>query len=242
MIKKEVKFAYARFNKIWIITLWGSFFGILIISIFSEIQEFFKFGYELGLFLMPVFSSFFVSILVYFFTSHLQDSIRVLKTFHRFDDFRASLAELLRFCHQESGQKVAMPTYKELNLLNFYSVEIKSSTFQKKVWIDQYDKHFTLAEWIQILIGSIDFARRSNSFQFIDEKYFDKLTTYELAVNALRNEEEHGFGWFLQNIVICLNSINNQIRDDKEYKLAFKLKFGYEWPDIELEEKITISF
>ncbi|GAB2491389.1 hypothetical protein GCM10027164_21210 [Algoriphagus taiwanensis] len=108
----RLKFAVYKFHWIWWCLLVLSISITFIISYFSEVQEIFTWGYELGFFLFPFFSSVFISILIFFFTSHLMESSEKYEEYVSFDEFISFVREFLNNVHLDSGIKMESPNFK----------------------------------------------------------------------------------------------------------------------------------
>lgn len=240
MNKKELVFAFYRFHWIWKFLIGLCTICIFIIGTFSESPEIMSFGYESGIILMPIVTSIFVSLILFFFTSHFQESSRKMEAINRFDDFRDSIIEVLRFCQNESDYKGKTPTFFETNLFELYDINLSQSAIEKGVWIENHKRRFILANWIGILIGTIVFIQKSSSFNSLDEKYYNKIVVFHLARKALIKDKDHNA--FLKNLIYCLSDINKLITLDYEYKLVYKLRFNKNWESSELRNKVSISY
>lgn len=240
MNKKEFKFALSRFHLIWRVSIGICLISIAIIGGCSELPEITEFGYELGIIVMPIVTSVLVSIILFFFTTHLQQSSKKMEAINRFDDFRDSLVDILRFCQNESEYNDNSHTFFETNLFDLYNIYISQKAIEKEIWIKHNERHFLFANWLEILIGTSVFIQKSNTFNSLNDKYFNKIIVFHLARKALNRDKDHNA--FLKNLIYCITEINKLISFDPEYKYAYKLRFNKSLELKELKNEISISY
>ncbi|WP_192346243.1 hypothetical protein [Algoriphagus sp. Y33] len=239
MNSEHFHYAWYKLNWIWVLSFMTSIGGILIISINSENPEFFSYGYELGVFFMPVFSSLIVSIPIIFFTSHMNSAIREFQAFAKFEAYRLTVIDILKIFHEVFGDKEYVPNFNESDLSENYSVIISEEAIQKEIFSSTYSCNLKLYDLLTRDVETSMMIIKSKEFSDLNSTLYDCIIYYTRAKELLVSEKDYNA--FLFNLKHILGLINIQISENDDYQFYFKIVFGKIWTGGKLLKRVVIN-
>jgi hypothetical protein len=234
---RKFKFAVFRFYWIWWELLLISILGTGVISFFSEVPEVFTWGYELGFFLYPVFSSLLISIPIYFFTSHLSESSRLYNEYLNFEEFIFHIRNLMTEVHKDSGVKSECPTFYENNLDQIYLVSFSESYFLNRRVVFLGEELF-LRQKITRLYAMFYLMKNSGAPDkgILDSEY-NRL--FHLVIHSTEAFQKDGdIKSFFKNLISTLSQANFLFHKDRKYQLFYKIRQNRTFPDLKFQDKV----
>lgn len=238
------KYAWYKFHIGWIIIQLIVLLGLLIISIFSEVPEIFKWGFELGYFLFPIFSSVLISIIIYFFTSHLKDAEKEFYQFDQFEFLRETIIEILASCHNKFGDKTNSPKFNETNLGDYYSIILSEKELNQQIWNRTLDKLINIRQNLSLLIHSCNHISKSNRLDGLNSNFYDLLNAFNSVLQSFNNESdifEERINPLIQNLIYLLGKTNSEVLASKDYQKYYKLKKQNVFCEIKLKREIIVK-
>lgn len=233
----NLRFAWRFFNIGWKILLALSVLGMGAISFFSEKVEYFSFGYEIGFFFTPIFSSLIVSIPIYFFISHYSELKLKLESIEKFEVFRGDVVKFLKFFHSISGTKET-PKFNEINLSEKYRLTVEETVYEKTFYTEVVKDERGFNDLIDMYLAIILMSLKSKSIENISDGLF-KLIVYTKAIfemaekNAIVNDIFHNF-------ILVLEKVNSRIFEDEMYAFFLEKKLNLSKKDEILEHNIEV--
>ncbi|PRY90550.1 hypothetical protein [Mongoliibacter ruber] len=240
MKKPKFLFALYKFSWVWVTIFGLSIIGSAFIAYFSEVPEVCPFGYETGLFLMPLFNSLLITIPVFFFTSHLQDSKVKIEALEFMEAFRKSVLEILEFAHKCSEDNSRELNLNEENLMDKITISVSPSLLNKSYQKGKNGELLENEEWLLILIKSSAFLISSDKSYTVYKGFFQTISFFEMiesdltkpfkiisndsieaAQNSLEQEKLIAINIFLKNLLHVLDKINEDRMGKNEDYIKF---------------------
>lgn len=227
MTRPKFKYALHKFHIGWILIGSASLLGLLTISIFIEVPEFFKWGFELGYFLFPIFSSILISILIYFFTSHIKDTETEFDQFDQFEFLRETIIDILKTCHVGIGNKSQLPKFQEKDLTTHYSLELTEKDLNQPFWNSILNRQIDIRKHLSLLIKSCHQITNSNRLHGLDSNFHDLLSVFNYILPPFTNESdisEESINSLIVDLIFLLSRTNSEILNSKDYQKYYFLK------------------
>lgn len=227
MISPIFKYAWYKFHIGWIVIQLIVLIGLQIISIFSEVPEIFNWGFELGYFLFPIFSSVLISIIIYFFTSHLKDAEKEFYQFDQFEFLRETIIEILSSCHNKFDGETNSPKFNQTNLDDYYSIILSEKKLNQQVWNRTLDKQISFRQNLSLSIHSCNHISKSNRLDGLNSNFYDLLNAFNSILQPFNNESdifEERINPLIQSLIFLLGKTNSEVLASKDYQKYYKLK------------------